>query len=122
MQEHESLALCEIRRDFLFIEIGLNHVRYGNHYDVGGLDCFGCGENLEALFLGHLYRLALGIEPYDYIVTAVLEVERMRMPLGTIADYGERFIFKDVFISVLFLIYLSWCHIFFLLKNLVKEI
>jgi len=94
--EQQTVALAQIRGDVLFIHRGDFQIRYGHKDDIRPANCLGRGENLEAMLFCDGDRLAAFVQADVDADSAVLEVERVCMPLGAETDHGHLSFFQGV--------------------------
>ena len=104
--EDERLALGKVRADVLFKGRRLLGVGDGHEDHVRLFHGLAGVENLEAFFRGNRARLRAGIQPDDDFDARFLEVQRVRVALGTKAEHGAGFAFENgeigVFVGVNF--------------------
>ena len=101
MGKGQGLALGEVGLDGLLVELGLLLVVDEDHDDIGGLGGGGGGHDGEALALGPGPALAALIEAHDDLHAAVLQVQRVGVALGAVADDGHRLVCQLLEIAVL---------------------
>ena len=92
MGKEKRFSFFQVGLDFIFVNLGLFHVGNANHDDVGPPDCLRNFDHLEPVPLGHTDRLASLVKTDDDLAAAFLEVQGMGVTLGTVTDYGERFL------------------------------
>ena len=100
MGEQQGLALGEVRQDVLHVDVRLLHVGQSDHDHVGATDRLGGIDDLEAVLLGDGAGLGARVEADDDLAAAVLEVQRVGVALGTVAEDGERFVGEHAEIGV----------------------
>jgi hypothetical protein len=100
VREKEGFALREIRQDILLVNVRLLHVGKADHHHVCPTHRFSGIEDFKAVLLGDRLGLRAGIKADDDLAAAVLQIERMGMALRTVAEDGERFVFKHAEIGV----------------------
>jgi hypothetical protein len=102
VDEEDGLAtLAEVRGDVLFPDVGLLHVGDADEHDVGATDGFGGLIDLEALLLRGGGGLGTLVQAHDDVESAVAEVHRVGMSLGTEAEDGEGLVLEEAEIGVL---------------------
>ena len=111
VREEQRLALAQVWRDVVLVDIRLPRVRHGNEDDVGPLHGLGVAVHLEPFAPGHLGRLTPLVEADDDVYAAVLEVQRVRVALRTKAKHRHGFALEDLQVRVLVVIYFC-CHDF----------
>ena len=72
--ESECLAFFEVRKNVVFVDFRLLHVRHCHHDDIRFFNSFCCFINFKALALRDFDGLTFRVETDDYIETAVLQV------------------------------------------------
>ena len=93
--EHQRLALFQVGRDFVLVEIGLDVIGDQDHDDVGGFGGVGDGQDFQAGGFGFRGALAAGIEADDDVDAAVAQVQRVGVALAAVADDGDCFAVKE---------------------------
>ena len=102
VDEEDGLAtLAEVRSDVLFPDGSLLHVGDAHEHDVGATDGFGGLIDLEALLLRGGGGLGTLVQAHDDVQSAVAEVHRVGMSLGTEAEDGEGLVLQEAEIGVL---------------------
>jgi hypothetical protein len=87
--EHDHVALFQVRLDRLFVDGALQLVGHDDHDDVGFFGGVGDAEDAQAARLGLGLALAPLGQPDTHIDAAVLQVERVGVPLAAVADDGH---------------------------------
>ena len=98
--EEQGMTGVEIRCDVLLVDLGDGEVGNGNEDHISLLYGLGSVKNFEAELLGDSAALALGIETYDDLDSALLEIEGMSVSLGTKADNGAGFSLEELQIGI----------------------
>jgi len=89
VREHQRLACRQVGTDGLFVERRLNRVRHQHHDDVGPR---ARGRRLvdgKTVRLCFRTRFARCVKPDADVYTTVAQVQRMRVPLRTVAEDGH---------------------------------
>ena len=101
MGEHEGLALAEHALDRLLVDLPLGLIREQDHDDVrrggGVVD----RHDLVTFLLGPRPGLRALVEPDHHLLPRVLQVQRVRVSLATVADDGDLLALDQSEISVL---------------------
>src|SRR5579859_4035489 len=105
--EHQRLSLAHGRSNVFVVNCRLRRIGSEDHDDVGPLGGIGNGEHLEAGALGLLDGPAGGRQADAYIDARVLEIQRVGMSLGAIADNGYFFSLDQRKIGILVVISLG---------------
>ena len=108
VREGERLALGQVRLDALLVQLGLLFVVDEDHDDVGRLGCVGGGHDGQPRLLGLCPALAAVVEANDDLDAGVAQVQRVRVPLGAVADDGDRLSIELVQIAILLVV--DVCH------------
>ena len=108
VREHQHLALGHVRLD-LRIHRRRRRVGHENHDDVGPLRRFGGRGDRQAVRLGLALRLAVRREAHFHLHAAVLQVQRVRVPLRSVADDGHLLRANQPEIRVVVVVHLR-CH------------
>ena len=95
MGEHQSLAVTQLWKDALLVELLLDLVRHQYHNHVGGPGGVRDRGYSQAFGLGLFPRLAAGVEPNDHVQPTILQVQRVGMSLAAIADDRHSLSFKQ---------------------------
>ena len=90
MGEHQELPGTQVRRDLGVVDGLLRRVRDEDHDDVGRLDRVGDIGDPQARLLGVGTALGPGGQPDDDVDPALVQVQRVRMPLAAIPDDRDR--------------------------------
>lgn len=86
VREQQAGALLHVRRNDLFVELLLHHVR-GQHRDqISGLYRFGRRNDGEAIGLGLGFGRATGAQANGDVEAGIAQVQRMRAALAAVAD------------------------------------
>ena len=88
--EHQQLAGAQVRRDLGVVDGLLRRVRHEDHDDVGRLDRVGDVGDPQARLLGVGPALRPGRQPDDDVDPALVQVQRVRMPLAAVPDDRDR--------------------------------
>ena len=102
MDEENGLAtFAEVRGDILFPDVGLFHVGDTDEHDVRTTNGFSGLVDLETFFLGRGCGLRALVQAHDDVKSAVAEIHRVGVSLGTEAENGKGFVLKNAEIGVL---------------------
>ena len=89
VSEGDGLTGGEVRLDVLLVHLGLKLVVDEDHDDVCPLGGLRVGDDLETLSLGLGLGLGALVETDLDVDAGVLEVQRVRVTLGAVADDGD---------------------------------
>jgi hypothetical protein len=84
--EHQHLALGQMLMDVRLVDLLLLLIRDQDHDDVAPRGCFRDGHHAQAGVLRLLHGLARRRQADDDVHAAVLQVQRVRVPLCSVAD------------------------------------
>src|SRR6266511_1844965 len=87
--EEQCVAWPQVRRDVTRVEVPLHRVGHQHHDQVGPLGRLGGGQDLEARRLGLGAALGPLGEADPHLAARVLEAQRVGVPLGAVAEYGD---------------------------------
>ena len=99
--EGQGLALGQVGLDGLLVELGLLLIVDEDHDDVGVLGRVGGGHDGEALALGLGPALAALVEAHNNLHAALLQVQRVSVALGAVADDGDGLAVESLKVAVL---------------------
>jgi hypothetical protein len=88
--EHQEVARPEVWPDLGVVDGLLSGVGNEDHHHVGGLHGVGDIRDLETRLLGEPAALGAWRQPDDHIDPALVQVQRVRMPLAAIPDDRDR--------------------------------
>src|SRR5208283_4556392 len=87
--EHQRLARLQVGLDIAVIDLRLLGVGREDHDGVGPRRRIAHREHLQPGSLGAFPRTAARLQPDTDINTTVTQVQRVRMALRSVADYGD---------------------------------
>ena len=86
VREEQALAGRQVRRDLGVVGALLFGVGHEDHDDVGLGAGVGDGEDAQSRVLGLGDRRGVGAQSHAHVVAAVVQVERVRVALGAVAE------------------------------------
>ena len=105
VREQQALARREVRRDLGVVGVLLLGVGHEDHDDVGLFAGVGDGEDAKSRLFGLVHRRGLHAKTNAYVVAAVVEVERVGVALGAVAENRDLLVLEDVAIGVLLVVH-----------------
>jgi hypothetical protein len=104
--EGNGRAVTDVGFDVVLVDVGLQFVRGRHHHQVGPAGGFGHAHHLEAIRLGLLGGCRAFAQRHGDVARArILEVERVRPALRTVADDGHLLRLDEIEIGVAIIIY-----------------
>ncbi|CAI8425977.1 MAG: Uncharacterised protein [Cyanobium sp. ARS6] len=91
MGKAENLASAQMLSDFLVVDLFLELIGQQHHDPVRFGRSVGNAQHFKAVGSGLVSGTASLIKAHHHVHAAVLEVQRVGMALGAIADDGDRF-------------------------------
>ena len=104
MGESEDVAGLQVRRDVGLVYLGLQLVGHEHHDEVGLFGGRGHVGHAQAGLLGGLDGARALAQAHAHVAAGVLEVQRMRMALGAVADDGDLLVLDDIGVAVLLVV------------------
>ena len=102
--ESEGVAGLQVRRDVGLVYLGLQLVGHEHHDEVGLFGGRGHVGHAQAGLLGGLDGVRALAQAHAHVAAGVLEVQRVGMTLGSVADDGDLLVLDDVGVAVLFVV------------------
>jgi len=110
VREEQRIAGDEVGGDLLGVQLPLVLVGGQDHDQIGLLDGVRDGEDTQALSFGLLARRRALLETHAHIDAGVAEVQRVRVPLRSVADDGDRPVLDDREVGVVVVEH-RCCHV-----------
>ena len=104
----QSLASSQVWCNLILIYLSLLLIRNQNHDDVSSCSCLANWQNLQTFALSNSLGLGTVIKAYYNVQTALLQVQRMGMSLGTITNNSNGLVLDNFPIYIL--VIKDFCH------------
>ena len=109
VREHQRGALVQVRLNLVLVDLRLAGVGRQDHHDVGPFGRVGDAHDFESRRARLVARPAGGRQPHLHADAAVLQVQRVRVPLRSVADDGDLLAANDRQVRRIFVVHLG-CH------------
>ncbi len=118
MGKHDRVARLEVRRDLVVVHLALDGIGQEDHDHVGLGGGVGHAENAQAIGFGLGLAARAFMQPHTHIGARIAQVQRMRVPLATIADNGNLLALEQSQVRLILVVNL--CHEVVRLDSLVR--
>ena len=110
MGKSQDIAGLEVSFEIIFIHGKLNLIRNQNHDQVRPIGRFMVEQHLESVFFSSFFEFIVAcIQSHHDLDTAVLQVQRMGMPLTAVSDNRNFFALDKTDIRIFIIIHFHSC-------------